>query len=286
MHPFTRILHCTNCGLPGHLFRNCASPVTSYGLIAVRYTEDAYCTSMFSRAPIIPNGYASLQVLMIQRRHTLAFVEFIRGKYSTHDDTYLCLLLEGMTQDEHRMMQTMEFDEMWHIVWGESSERRSHRNDYDTSERRYSVIRERLQELIRTHPTAWTEPEWGFPKGRRNPYETDMNCAAREFQEETGLHGGDYAILQNVQPISESFYGCNQVHYCHIYYLAICRSTTEVGMHLESRCMVREVRDIAWCTMEEAIARIRPDNVEKREVLLKAGKIFKHYHPVSIGRGV
>jgi 8-oxo-dGTP pyrophosphatase MutT (NUDIX family) len=222
---------------------------------------------------------------MIQRKSSLAFVEFIRGKYSTHDDTYLSLLLEGMTQEEHEMMRTMTFHEMWHAVWGESSERRSHRNDYDTSERRYLAIEERLQELLRGHPTKWTEPEWGFPKGRRNPYETDMHCAMREFQEETGLRGVDYTVLSNVQPISESFFGCNQVHYCHTYYLAVCREDTEVGMHLESRCMTREVRDIAWCSMEEAMARIRPDNVEKREVLLKAGKILKNFHPLAVPVG-
>lgn len=167
---------------------------------------------------------------------------------------------------------------------GESSTIRSHKNDYESSEKRFIQIREHLPALILQHPTKWTEPEWGFPKGRRNPYETDISCAAREFQEETGLRGGDYCILQNVQPVSETFYGCNQVHYCHIYYLAICHPSIEVGMHLESRSMTREVRDIAWCTMEEAMARIRPDSVEKREVLLEAGKILKNYHPIAVGR--
>ena len=27
-----RIQYCTNCGLGGHVFRNCLSPVTSYGV--------------------------------------------------------------------------------------------------------------------------------------------------------------------------------------------------------------------------------------------------------------
>ena len=35
-----RIQHCTNCGLSGHVFRNCLAPVTSYGIIAIRYTND------------------------------------------------------------------------------------------------------------------------------------------------------------------------------------------------------------------------------------------------------
>ena len=30
------------------------------------------------------------------------------------------------------------------------------------------------------------KPEWGFPKGRRNYQENDIDCATREWEEETG----------------------------------------------------------------------------------------------------
>jgi predicted NUDIX family NTP pyrophosphohydrolase len=30
----------------------------------------------------------------------------------------------------------------------------------------------------------YEEPEWGFPKGRRNPNEKNLKCALREFYEE------------------------------------------------------------------------------------------------------
>ena len=44
--------------------------------------------------------------------------------------------------------------------------------------------------------------------------------------------------------------------------------------------MFREVGAIQWCTLEDAISKIRPDNIEKREILLKAGKIMKNFYPV------
>jgi 8-oxo-dGTP pyrophosphatase MutT (NUDIX family) len=39
------------------------------------------------------------------------------------------------------------------------------------------------------NPTYFMEPDWGFPKGRRNTHgdEMDLDCAQREIQEETGL---------------------------------------------------------------------------------------------------
>jgi hypothetical protein len=44
--------------------------------------------------------------------------------------------------------------------------------------------------------------------------------------------------------------------------------------------MMKEIGDIQWLTLDEAIAKIRPDNVEKREVLLKAGKIIRNFYPI------
>ena len=43
-----------------------------------------------------------------------------------------------------------------------------------------------LEKLINESSKKWTEPEWGFPKGRRNYQEKDYDCAVREWEEETG----------------------------------------------------------------------------------------------------
>ena len=280
MNP-VRVQHCTNCGLSGHVFRNCLSPVTSYGIIAVRYQDDTHLTSLFSRSNTVSNGNDTIQFLMIQRKDSLSFVEFIRGKYHIQDEAYIGKLLRGMTQNEQQLIATKSFPELWFEVWGESSSVRSHRADYESSERRYAQISERLVVLLQENPSKWAEPEWGFPKGRRNPYETDIGCAIREFQEETGLSTTDFTILHNTYSISETFFGSNQVHYCHKYYIAVCHKSIEVVMNMNNFHMIREVGNIRWCSLDEATSKIRPDNVEKREILLKAGKIMKNFHPVA-----
>jgi 8-oxo-dGTP pyrophosphatase MutT (NUDIX family) len=272
--------HCTNCGLSGHIFRNCLSPVTSYGLIAIRYTNDIVYNSLYSKANTISNGNDSIQFLLIQRKDSLSFVEFIRGKYNPYEEEYLTRLLRGMTKNEQNNILSKSFDELWQSVWGESSCIKSHKNDYDSSEKKFSIIKDKLPELISTNESKWVEPEWGFPKGRRNPHETDLNCAIREFQEETGLRRNDFTIIQNTYPISETFFGSNQVHYCHKYYIAICNKSVEVEMNMDNPHMAREIGAIQWCSLDEAISKIRPDNVEKREILLKAGKIMRNFHPV------
>ena len=277
----SRIQHCTNCGLSGHFFRNCTLPVTSYGIIAVKYNNNTNVSSLFLKSNNI-NRDDSIKFLLIQRKDSISYVEFIRGKYNSYDEDYISKLLRGMTQNEQDQLISMSFTELWHSVWGENSNLKSHKNNYDTSEKKYAQIENRLEQLIKENPSKWIAPEWGFPKGRRNPYETDINCAIREFQEETGLKRGDFTIIQNALPISETFFGSNQVHYCHKYYIAICNNTVEVEMNIDNPHMTREIGAIEWCSLDDAIYKIRPDNVEKREILCKAGKIMRNFHPIII----
>lgn len=274
-----RIQHCTNCGICGHIFRNCLSPITSYGIIAVRYLNDND-TSLFSKTSSINNGNESLRFLLIKRKDSLSFVEFTRGKYNPLDNEYIGRLFRGMTQKEHDLILSKSFDEIWCNVWGETSSLKTHKNDYDVSENKYNLIKDKIAEIIKNNPTKWTEPEWGFPKGRRNPHETDMNCAIREFQEETGIKRSEFTIIQNTFPISETFFGSNQVHYCHKYYIAICNKSVEAKMNIDNHYMIKEIGDIQWCSLDEATSKIRPDNVEKREILLKAGKIMRNFYPI------
>lgn len=69
-----------------------------------------------------------------------------------------------------------------------------------------------LAKLIASIPVRWPTPEWGFPKGRRNIGESDIACATREFNEETGLNQLQYRIFENLEPIREVFFGNNNVH--------------------------------------------------------------------------
>jgi 8-oxo-dGTP pyrophosphatase MutT (NUDIX family) len=54
----------------------------------------------------------------------------------------------------------------------------------------------------------FNEPEWGFPKGRRNPNEKNLKCALREFWEETGIVKSKLIVLNKLFPIQEQFTFC------------------------------------------------------------------------------
>ena len=263
-----RMQYCTNCGIPGHLFRNCTEPVTSYGVIAMRLQP--------SHPP------HSIQFLLIKRKDSISFIELIRGKYNPYDNVYIGTLLRNMTISEQQRLLTTSFDEIWQEIWGNVSKIQTHKNDYKKSEERFLMIRPLLNDLITAHKSIWEEPEWGFPKGRRNSFEKDIHCAIREFKEETGLDDTDFTMIHNTHSIVELYTGTNQVQYCHKYYLAVCNPTTEVKMDNDNIHMTREIGDIRWLSFDEAYQKIRPGNAEKREILVKAKKIMAHFHMIEI----
>lgn len=277
---------CTNCGKSGHSFRYCTAPVTSYGVIAIRMTLNNeeiggdFCT----KKQLITGAESSSQIqfLLIQRRDSLSFVEFIRGKYATTDTEYLIRLFKGMTKKEHAKIREANFDELWKTLWGDSHT--THKSDFDASKKRFEQIVSsgQLNEILIKGATEWNEPEWGFPKGRRNPHESDISCATREFFEETNLRKNQYSLINNIGPVIETFFGSNHVHYCHKYYLAICDPSVNVKFNRHNSHMIREISDIRWCTLDDALQKIRPENVEKREILLKVARILRNFCPVNI----
>lgn len=277
---------CSNCGKRGHSIKLCQDPVMSYGLIAIRIrpsgpheTYNDICCSQSEKFEGI-SSIGNIEYLLIQRKDSIAFVEFVRGKYALDDMTYIIRLLMNMTMAE-RMRLGIDFDELWRSVWGDLP-LRSYRNDYDNSKEKYGILlgSGKLMELLGAVPAIHSEPEWGFPKGRRNPGEDDMMCAMREFYEETGLSRHSYNIIKFMEPLEETFFGTNGVHYSHKYYIAICDPKQEVKMNVDNHHMVREIGNIGWFSLEEAMKRIRPENIEKREILLRAQSIFRNYIPV------
>ena len=77
-----------------------------------------------------------------------------------------------------------------------------------------------MVDLVNNSSTSWTETEWEFPKGRRNYKEKDLECALREFEEETGILSSKLSVIENVLPFEEIFIGSNHKSYKHKYFLA------------------------------------------------------------------
>jgi len=172
------------------------------------------------------------------------------------------------------------FDQIWNYTWCQSP----HTNFKQTKEYldskakfEHNISNNYLKSLLicKNMKSNDTEQEWGFPKGRKKIKEADIDCAVREFCEETQLYKDDILIDRNVIPFQEIFFGTNNVLYKHVYYIAkIIKDDAKI--HIDSTCMeqVREVRALKWFTYDEVLMRIKNHNVERIKIFKKAHSVI------------
>ena len=254
---------CNNCGKTGHAFHQCKHPITSIGVIAFRA------------------GLHGKEYLMIRRKDTLGFVDFMRGKYQLHNKLYLMNIIDEMTIQEKQSLVEKEFEELWCGLWGLNvgiqyrSEERISREKMESL--KYGVVsggcKYSLASLIAESKTRWTEPEWGYPKGRRNYKENDMSCALREFEEETGYSKKDLVIVNNIIPFEEVFTGSNYKSYKHRYYVGKIGN----GVKPEAHFQTSEVSLLEWKTYDQVMDALRPYNLEKKDVIWRVKELLDKY---------
>ena len=285
-----RSSYCTNCGKYGHGRRMCKDPVTSLGLICIKI-EDEDLRILFSQRvktawfrdimSTVSTGNKSLQnahkyhdkikFLLIRRKHSIGFLEFVRGKYDIHDFNCISKLFQIMSTDEIKMISSESFDNLWKSVWNSSG--KEYQEEYRRAEEKFRCLTSEFKEknvlglsyYTNKQTRNWDTPEWGFPKGRRNYSENNMDCAAREFNEETGYTTDDYEILESVNPINEVFKGTNDIVYKHTYFLSTLKASVVDGPVVDDKN--NEVGDIGWFTYSEAVKMFRPYHVEKKRVM-------------------
>ena len=290
------IKHCSNCGVPGHSYRDCQSPITSFGALLFRVRSQEWSQeSVFTKQPNSITGfegsYPSVEVLLIQRRDSLGYVDLLRGKYSIHDVEYIKKQISGMTDEERKKIVHKDFEELWAEMWGSESNDIQYKKDKENSKNKLMALRDgitldisgtrkTLEDFAKECDTHWETPEWGFPKGRRDGSESDLDCALREMKEETGLSHDQIHVIHNLEPLSETFLGSNRVNYCHKYFVIYVPDNIEVQYDSSNPHMRREIGALGWFPMQEAFKKIRNENLEKREILTKLGFLLRTYSPI------
>lgn len=260
---------CNNCGKQGHMFHQCKLPITSYGIILFRSSTEG------------------IQYLMIRRKDSFGYIDFIRGKYSTNNLAQLNTIIDEMSLDEKQRILTLPFETLWSEMWGESNIQ--YKNEEYSSKKKFESIREgllindklvSLKDIVEMSNTKWIETEWEFPKGRRNQKEKDLDCALREFEEETGIPKIDIKIIENVLPFEEMFIGSNHKSYKHKYFLAFMEKTSDTDFNLNN-FQKTEVSKLEWKTIDNCLESIRPYNLEKKELIENINKVLQEYRLYS-----
>ena len=253
---------CNNCGLKGHLFKDCRAPVSSYGVI------------LYKKVDSVP------YILMIQRKDSLCYIDFLRGKYDIYNIQYIQTLFDKFSIEEKQKIVTEDFDKLWKDLWLiKDNKSNKFSVDYKRGKSKFIKITKgfyynklnieiNFDYFIQRSETNYLTSEWEFPKGRRNPNETNKECALRELTEETNFECNDYELLVNLSPLIEQYRGENQIKYKHIYYIGYLTNLakkTKIDPDNYNQCS--EIKDIAWLTKEKSLQYIRDYHSTRKKVI-------------------
>lgn len=247
-------------------------PIISYGIIGIkgdmRILENIQPMEKIPKYTIQLND--NIEYLMICRSNTFGYIDFMKGNYSLSNIKHIKVLINEMTIFEKSKLLVLSFEDLYRRLTKSNKQSANVRND--ESKKKFEALKNgivtqdekkiTLELLIEESDTEWENNEWEFPKGRKNYKEKDLDCAKREFEEETGISCSDLQIVNNIMPFEEIFTGSNQKCYKNIYYLGIVNKDVSMSNYQETEVSIME-----WKTYQNCMESVRNYNIEKISII-------------------
>ena len=218
---------------------------------------------------------------MLRRKDSFGYIDFVRGKYSPYNISQIQDIVNEMSLDEKQRILTKPFETLWKNMWGDITTNQ-YKAEESASMKKMEIIQSgvnvndefiNLEQIVKKSNTNWIETEWEFPKGRRNHLEKELDCALREFEEETGYSNRDLKVIENLLPFEEIFIGSNNKSYKHKYFIAFTDKITT----LPDNYQITEVSKLEWKTLDKCLESIRPYHLEKRQLITNVNRMLQEY---------
>jgi 8-oxo-dGTP pyrophosphatase MutT (NUDIX family) len=221
------------------------------------------------------------EVLMVRKRYSYGFAAFVFGQYNKNDNNRIIALFDSMTNQEKLDVLSHRFDLIWWRIWLnfpddsstlcpddwlmiynrktmsnfiQSSPPKTKQELYIKRKAKYESTflqdgGRRLEMLIRRSKKS-AELIWEIPKGRICKDETKLDCATREFREETGIDVDSYNIVFDISPLVDSFSHMG-VAYSNSYYIGLSSCDFEPAISFDSPTQLIEVDAVKWIGVDE-----------------------------------
>lgn len=208
---------------------------------------------------IIPYTYNNdeIKILMTIRRDTFCYECILRGFYD--NDEILYDYIKKITEVEKDRILKYPFNMLWKDLWV-STKKRSYRFEYKKAyslfTNNYNIIISKLKELTTFLPNVWE-----FPKGKIYLNESSLDCALREFNEETNLSICNIKIIKQAGIFDETVIGNDNKIYNNKYYIGLINNGENIKF-LYNKCKYNmredyisdEVMYMKWLTFNEALS--------------------------------
>jgi ADP-ribose pyrophosphatase YjhB (NUDIX family) len=247
-----------------------------------------FITQRFSRSPTnvvneetcsklkLFNKYlSSIKFLMVRRKFTLGFIEFMKAKWDARNIDQLIKIFNGMRKKElDFIMQNIESDGWKNIFdhfWIKDGKINFEKKKEDFG-RKFIELRNISEWNIEYYCINIAQgngtPDWGFCKGRREDSETNYETAIRETKEESG---NDVLLLENLQELREDIIKDDGGRLRNIYYLGLLNDDAKAEYRPDLYIAHQsEIGKIGFFNYMDAISLISNEHVEKKNVLTQA----------------
>ena len=133
--------YCSNCNKYGHSNKECSEPITSAGIICLDIhdnlknnmlkndidliSEDIglYNYQRLSNINKIKKYKDKISFLLVQRKHSLNYINFIRGIYDENDYNQIEKIFSLMSNNEIKTIHKNDFDYLWNNLWEKTAKK-------------------------------------------------------------------------------------------------------------------------------------------------------------------
>jgi 8-oxo-dGTP pyrophosphatase MutT (NUDIX family) len=228
------------------------------------------------------------EAVLVRGRYSYEYAEFVHGRYSRKNLRGVRDLLDAMSVNERLDLFSLNFKQMWYRIWLTADRQELYNRKLSKFQTTWmkddsgKYLRKLVQES-QTDPGSRQQRgggiRWEFPKGRRRfNQEPDINCAVREFEEESGIAKRDYQILPDFRRRA-SFVHMG-VRYVTVYYVAVTRRDIQPRIDLRDMNQVAEVSEVRWMDIEQ----IRLIDTPTKRLETTVGPVFKYVKKYFRGR--
>ena len=286
-------MYCNNCCANTHIFKNCPDPITSYGLVCVHLNRKQNIKGRKNQLKYIDDN---IRYLMIRKRNSFTYIEFMRAKYDLLEPEYIQKLFNHMTLYERELIMKNKFNFLWNNLWcikKNGMTNPKNKSDFYKGIIKYNILQNGYHcstdgqfystaTFVKNCNKDYKFPEWYFPKGRKNQYESNVNCAKREFMEETNIRYNDFDVIHDLEKADELHKGTNGVTYKTVFYPAKYHHdyVPQYNPKNRNKFQKQEVGDVKWLTLKESLLMFRDYEQTKINMIKKMHKklVLNLYH--------
>jgi len=263
-------MSCNNCFEKGHYYKNCTKPLMSYGLCCYKNIDNEYF------------------FLMVMRKNTYTYIEFIRGLYDILDYDYIKILFDKMTNEEKFKIKTENYKKLWNDIWMiTNNDEIKNKTEFYKGIIKFNILKNGfyhnnkkyiLDSFIDNSNNNYDTPEWYFPKGKRNPNEDIISTSLREFVEETNMIKDDIKIYKNYK-FEEIHTSSNNKTYKTVFFLSEYYKNHDIIIenfnNKKNEFQLVEIGDIKWISLNNLNKYFRPYENSKKELIIQLKKHFE-----------